>query len=676
MGNRYPRARPLGAAQGRVPLLIHALGLFLGTLGIGAWCLALAVGLGFPLAISLAPRNGPATRVALAFLLGSALLAYAVLCLGLVGGLRPIPMLGLLAALSAPGLHHRRRIAEHLVATVTDLQAAYRRSATPERGLIWLAASLTSLSLVVPFLPVTSADALAYATAVPARFVQDGRMHFYSDSYESTLVLLNETLHTIGYTFHLRPTGIWFEVGAQILLLFAAADAYRALWGDDRRDSAYLFGVALLVMPLVQLMPFMTKAHLIELLAIVVAVTLALEAPAKGCWAGVAACVATAVAAKYIAGLGLVPLLAPSVVLAFWRQRRAPRLIALGSVITLAMLFAAPFYVRNFVWTGNPLFPVSVPGFASPFHLQHHDAWISSVYDVDSGFGRAPKDLFLWWFRASILPIHGWASYVGTFALTFLPLTLFARPRPRRFLDLALGFLTATLVLFFLSAQFERYFLAPIVAMTALGTAGWDAQRDARRAVYWAGVVLLVTLGVLLTLPLKGYGLLVHGPALLSRAGEELVLARTTPWYVDFERIRTLVPPDEPVLCMLRNCQYLANHRREDGFFRLVEASEDAAGRIDPRPVWRGLRDLGVRHVVMRGESRPRAADDEPETTVLEWLARCGGRVVYRNPAARFGTRDPRHTDTGIVVLVELRGVLDGQAESLAGPCRAPIAAW
>jgi hypothetical protein len=306
--------------------------------------------------------------------------------------------------------------------------------------------------------------------------------------------------------------------------------------------------------------------------------------------------------------------------------------------------------------------------------LRHQDAWIANVYDADSGFGRAPRDLLLWWFRASILPIRGSAFYIGTFALSFLPLALVARPRPRRLLDLGLGFLLATLVLFFLSAQFERYYLAPIVAMTALGTAGWDAQRDTRRTVYWAGVALLLSLGALLTLPLKTYGLLVHGPALLSRLGDEEVLARTTPWYEDFRRIRTLVPADQPVLCMLRNCQYLANHRREDVFFRLVERSEDAARGMDPRPVWRGLREQGIRHVVMR-EPEGLATEGQPERTVSGWLARCGGRVIYRNPAARFGTRDPRHAGTGVVVLIELRDALDRQAAGLAGPCRPPIAA-
>lgn len=617
----------------------------------------MAIGLGVALAGRLAPGHGPATRLALAFLVGTALLSYAVLALGLAGGLRPLPVLGLLAALSVPLVRERRRIRAHVAATAADLRAAYAAAPAPERALLVLAGLSTGLGAVVPLLPVTNADALAYATSVPWRFAQDGRMQFYPDSYETAFVLLVETLHTVGYTLGLRPLGPWFEVAAQALLLFAAADCYRALWGDGRRGSAYLFGTALLLMPLVQLLPFMTKAHLVELLAIVVALTLVLEAPARGGWAGAAACVGVAVATKYIAGIGIVALLAPAVVLGLRRLPRPPRARELVGAALVAGLLAAPFYLRNLAWTGSPLFPLTVPGFASPFALRSQAAWLANVYHVDSGYGRAPSDLLLWWPRASILPIRGSASYIGTFALALLPLALVARPRPRRLLDLGLGFLSATLALFVLSAQFERYYLAPLAAMTALAVAGWDAQR-ARASVYWAGVVLLLSPG-LLALTLKGYGLLVHAPALLSRAGEARVLDRTTPWYADYEAIRLRVPATEPILCLLRNCQYLANHRRDDVLHRLVEASEDAGGEADPRLVWRGLRAQGIRHVVTR---EPDAAP-----TVVGWLARCGGRVVYRNPAARFGTRDPRLAGTQVVVLIELVDTLDDRAAECRG---------
>jgi hypothetical protein len=414
----------------------------------------------------------------------------------------------------------------------------------------------------------------------------------------------------------------------------------------------------------------MTKAHLLELLAIVVALTLVLEAPTRGGWAGAAACVGVAVATKYIAGIGVVALLVPAAVLGVRRLPWPPRVGALAAVALVAGLFAAPFYLRNLAWTGSPLFPVSVPGFPSPFQLRHQAAWLADVYYVDSGFGRGPSDLLLWWLRASVLPVRGSASYIGTFALTFLPLALVARPGPRRLLDLVLGFLSATLALFFLSAQFERYYLAALVALTALAVAGWDAQREGRKTVHGAGVVLLLALGLLLALPLKGYGLLVHAPALLSAAGEAWVLERTTPWYADYQAIRARVPAEEPILCLLRNCQHLANHRRDDVFHRLVERSEGASGGIDPLAVWQGLRAEGIRHVVTR--------EPHDATTVVGWLARCGGRVVYRNPAARFGTRDPRLSGTQVLVLIELDAVrpcnLDIPRRAAARARRHPVA--
>jgi hypothetical protein len=448
------------------------LGLLLGTLVVGVWCVGAAVGLGFRLGLRLAPRGGVATQMALGFLLGTALLAYAVLGLGLLDGLRPLPVLGLLVGLSIPAVWAARRIGARLAAMGGDLAAAYRAGGRLDRILIALAGLLTSLSLVVPLLPVTSADALAYATAVTSG-TSCGR---------------------------------------------------------------------------------------------------------------------------------------------------------------------------------DPLFPAGVLGLVSHYQLRHHEAWIASVYNEASGYGRSVSDLVLWWLRASILPIRGSGSYIGTFALTFLPLALLARPRAPRLTAVALGFGAATVALFVLSGQFERYFLAPLAAMTLLAVAGWEAQREARRAVHWTGFALLLVLGLLATLPLKTYGLIVHVPALASREAEERLLGRTTPWYADLRQMRTLVPADQPILCLLRNCQYLVNHRREDVLYRLVEAGQDSGG-IDPRRVRQGLRAEGIRYVAAR-----ELTGEGPDAILLDLLARAGGRVIYRNPAARFGTRDPRRVDTSVVVLIELEG--------------------
>ena len=633
----------------------------------------MAAGLGSAVVEYLVPRAPAATRLALAFLVGAAALSYCTLALGLVGRLRASDLIIVLAVLSVPAVLRRRPLASDCRATARDIGDEWRRADRLVRVLMALAGLVVASSVVMPFLPVTNADALAYATAVPARYAETGRIAFYADSYESAFALLNETLHAIGYALHVRPVGVWFEVAAQALLVGAAADCYRAYWGDERRGAAFLFSAALLAMPLLGLMPFMTKAHLMELLGIIVALTIVLNAPEKGGWTGAAACLGVVAATKYNAALGAVPLLAPAVVAGLWRSRwHGWRVRDLAAAVVACAVVALPFYVRNAAWTGNPVFPMPLPGLVSAFALEHHTAWIHSLYELDSGLGRRPIDLLLWWPRAALDPARGLASYMGIFGLAFLPLA-WLRPRARHVGVVAAGFGLSTVVVFLLGTQFERYFIAAVGAMTLLATAGWDARRPTSRVIRWGGAAVLVATGAGITLPLKAYGLAVHAPSLWSRDGERRVLAATTPWYQDYVRVREEVDRREPILCLLRNCQYLDNSLREDLLFRLAERARTADGAFDPRPVWQGLGRAGVRYVM---SYEPDGLSGDPAPTAVGWLARCAGRIVYRNPAARFGTRDPQRASSSVLVLIEIGDRLTDEGAALTGGCAAPRRVW
>ncbi len=547
----------------------------------GLAVLAIALGLGLPIAARIAPRTTPALQLSLALLVGATLTAHAVLGAGLLGWLRPLPLLAILAILAIPLAVGRRRVWERLGELAADLRSTWRDASRYDRALLLLTLILTAASLPIPLLPVTNADALAYGTAVPARFVLDGRMQFYPDSYESAMVLVVENLHVLGYGLHLRPLGVWLEIAAQLLLLFAVADAYAIFTGTANRVSAYLAAATLMILPLTQAMPFMNKAHLTELLAAVVCFALVLEAPEKGGWLGAAACAGVALALKYSALIGILALVAPAAVLSLVRQPRMLSARDLAGMVLIVAVLALPPYLRNFVWTGNPVFPIRIPFFHSVYELYQHVIWVRSV-TTDAGYGRTLSALALLWPRAATIPVHGITSFMGPFCLVFLPLSLLGSPRPRHLLAAWLGFAAATVTLFLTTGQFERYFLAAIFPMSLLAAGGWLAQRKQHPLAFAMGYLLIMGIGIGLTLPLKAYGLSSQLPALLSRAGEERVLAQSTPYYDDLIHIRKLVPPSEPVLCMLRTCQYLPNSRREDLLFRLAEQNVDALG-VDPR---------------------------------------------------------------------------------------------
>ena len=639
----------------------------------GLTVIGVALGLGVPIAARLAPNTTQAIQLGLALLVGTTLIALVVQLAGLIGWLRPAPLLAAMAILAIPLFVGRSRIAGQLRALVTDARSAYVEGTRTDRALLAIALVLTAMSLVIPLLPVTNADALGYSTAIPARFALDGRIQFYPDSFESAMVLAIEMIHTLGYVLGLRPLGVWIEVAAQALLPFVLADAYAIFTGGAQRPPAYLAAVVVMILPLTQMLPFMTKAHLSELLATVVCFTLVLEAPEKGGWLAVGAAFGAALALKFSALVGIVALVAPAILLGIRRAPRSLRWRDVAGAAAIAAALAAPFYLRNIVWTGNPIFPIPLPGFHSSYHLNEHTVWAGSVR-TDSGYGQGVSDLVRWWFRSAMLPAHGLAHFIGPFLLVFLPVSLAASPRPRHLLAGWLGFACATIALFMTTGQFERYFLSAILPMALLATVGWQSLRNTHALAYALGVLMVAGIGVGLTLPLKAYGLYAQAPALISRAGEQRVLARSTPFYEDFAHVRQLVPAGDPIVCMVRTCQYLPNYRREDAIVRLAEQDVDTSG-IDPRRVWRDLRGQGLRHILL---ATPETISGDPPrpTTLLGWLARCGGRIVYRNPLARRSVRDPRNTATDDLSLLELGDSLAPDAAGLQGRCARGFMSW
>lgn len=645
------------------------LAFLLANVAVGVWVLCIALGLGFPIAVRFAPRGRDAIQLSLAFLLGTTLLADVLMAAGLGGWLTPLPLLAILAILSIPLVVCGRRIWHRLRGLLNSLRSAFLQATLVDRVILIAVIAATALSVVIPLFPVTNADALAYATAMPARFVSDGRMQFYPESFDSsTWVLVVETVHMLGYGLGLRPLGVWLEVAAQFMLLFAIADAYAVFTGNDDRVSAFVAAAVTMSIPLMQMMPFMTKGHLTELLALVVCLTLVLEAPEKGGWLGIAASAAVALAVKYSAVVGLLALVVPGLLLGLRRQPKSLGWRDVLGMLIVGLVVSCPFYVRNLVWTGNPFFPIKIPLFSSPYQLRGYEAVVRSVR-TDSGYGLGLKDLALWWLRASAVPASGLSFYMGPFFLMFLPLAAVVSPRPRHLYAAILGFVSASTVLFFLTGQFERYFLAAIVPMALLAVAGWRGLQRKRRVAFSVGY--LVILGIVgLTLPLKAYGLALQLPALVSSEGVRRVLVQNTPYYDDFLRIREVIPVSEPIVCMIRTCQYLQNYRREEVLTRLVE-QQAGAGRPDPRQVWATLRAQGLRHILV---GAPESVSDNPKgpTTMLGWLARCGGQLVYRNSHARLGVRDPRNVRTSDLVVIRLADSLSVSAARLEDGCAAP----
>jgi hypothetical protein len=200
--------------------------------------------------------------------------------------------------------------------------------------------------------------------------------------------------------------------------------------------------------------------------------------------------------------------LAPAVVILFcharwverrtWRETGGLSLLYLGIVAALA----APWLVRAWVYTGNPVFPVANAWFRSPYFTPAMEAAARAAY-ANEGIGTSWEALLrLPWqvafhpgpFRGTVGPVF----FVGTLAAAAAALV-----RRDRTLGYALLLAGAYFVAWGRTAQEIRYLL-PIVpllaAATAMALVGGRPEAGAaaglRRVAAWAGGIAIVAAGV------------------------------------------------------------------------------------------------------------------------------------------------------------------------------------
>jgi 4-amino-4-deoxy-L-arabinose transferase-like glycosyltransferase len=186
-----------------------------------------------------------------------------------------------------------------------------------------------------------------------------------------------------------------------------------------------------------------------------------------------------AMGTKYT-GVLAVPILL-FVALAFWNQE--PRgqwrkqFAGAGLAAAVALLVAAPFYMRNWILLGSPIYPPP-PLLARIFHVKYlsTDA-IQSLYvyfqNRGRGLGRGFAAYILLPFRLTYHTsnFHG-AGGIGLAGLAFAPFALIAARRDRFLAALALmGFLLTTV--WFLTQQESRFLIHAYALAAIFAVTGW-----------------------------------------------------------------------------------------------------------------------------------------------------------------------------------------------------------
>lgn len=379
-----------------------------------------------------------------------------------------------------------------------------------DRMLLAYLALVSALTLFFALSPPTASDydSLVYHLAVPAQYLRAGRVVALPYDHHSYFPLTLEMLYAAGLAWR----GAIFAKLFHWLMLPIGAALIHAIGRRHLSARAGLLGAALWVsLPVVQ--SEAATAYIDLGLAVfslgAVFCFLNWHQTANPRW--MAACglfCGLCLGSKYLGALVCIWLAVWIIVLSL-REKRSLR--SLGPAVVLALVIGGGWYLRNWLLTGNPVYPFAF----SIFGGKGWTADMAAAYAADQkafGFGHGPLDLLQLPWRLSFSPLNlrpssETATYrfetAGMILSSILGPALLAFGAPLigiRRKPFAVGFALWTIVFLFsfwaLTGQYLRYLL-PAYALGSLAC-GWGVRQylQGGPVLRWAaGLTLIAWLG-------------------------------------------------------------------------------------------------------------------------------------------------------------------------------------
>lgn len=488
--------------------------------------------------------------------LGLGALAYLTLAAGLAGALRPWVLGGLLVALAVVGGKEMVRIMRAFPGACRKV-APWRLPVLPLAVFLLVAFLLTLIGALAPA-GDSDYDSLVYHLTIPKLYLRAGGIHPLPWLTHSNFPFTLEMLYTVGLALHGQTLAKLFHWSCGWLTVLAIFGFARRWW---RGRAGWLGAAIFAAIPLVLWQ--MTTAYVELGLACYAFLTVAalirfLTGRARAGWLWLAAITCgLAMGVKMLGGAVL--LFAISALL--WRLRSAPdRRQAMQATLLftfIALAVAAPWYVKSYLWTGNPVYPFFYEVFGGPWwsaQRAREYAEAQAAFGLGGGllkFLLLPWNLTMqsqWFFDqpAVLRPFNVYLAVLGPLPLALLP-TLALTGRVGGTGRLALWFALVFGALWFLLTQNLRYLLPILPGLAAC--AGLAASRLlSRRGLTASAAVVVLGLGLLSALlPAT----LLAAPAVRVALGMESqadYLNRTSETYRLFTAVEAATPPSARIL--------------------------------------------------------------------------------------------------------------------------------
>lgn len=487
--------------------------------------------------------------------LGLGVLSYLVLAVGLVKLLYPLVLAGLVIVI---GIWSVREFVDLLREFAQGVRDSSRVKLNGSAWLITFAlASMSVIVLLLALAPPSALDwdGLAYHLAVPRIYLQRHAVVYVPFMSHSNFPFLLEMLYTLGLSFG--------SIGAAKLFHFTAyAVSAMAAYSIARRHMSPHIGAlaALLFMsvPVVMWEAGSAYADIGTALYITLAVYALTNWEQNRDKAWLVVC-------GLMSGFALgtkVFAVVPTAALCLWVLLSMRRDSGWGRgfqsallVGGIALLVGSPWYIKSFVYTGNPVYPFLYNIFGGKYWSESAAQAYSGAQSV-FGMGRSIKSLLLLPWNMTMNGVYFFDapdpnnpkafSLLGGVFLALIPLGILSGDRSK--LPAKLGLVCAAyLIAWFFLMQQIRYLIGIVPLLAVLAAWGLDAaNRRWRFARHIANG--FVVFSVLLSL-LTGYALAVGSArAALGLEPASEYLSRTLDAYDAEAYVNEYLPPDAKVV--------------------------------------------------------------------------------------------------------------------------------
>jgi 4-amino-4-deoxy-L-arabinose transferase-like glycosyltransferase len=485
-------------AAGAIGLGAAANALFaLGLLALVGF-IAIAIGLGLIRRLRL-DQLTPLEQILFAFPLGCGVIAYGVLLLGLIGWLRTEMIALVLALLAVLAWREGIALVRGIPIGWRQLRGGWRQANSGYKILIVLVAVLWGMALIQALTPPWDYDGLMYHLTAPQKYLQAGRLMILPDIWQANGPATPDMLYTLGLSFGT-------DTFAKLLHLLFGAWLVISVYALGKRTlggmAGWLAAIMLMGMPIFFAWAGWAYTDMIvavlEFLA-VYAVMMWIADDRSSRWLLLAGLfLGFALGSKYLA-LGTVAIVWLWTMWHAHRQGGQRLIVNTLWLIVPAVLIALPWYARNLIETGNPLYPL---GWGGPgWDKARLDLVMTYLNSFGTGHGLLdyvllPINIFAQ--RAKYTAFWGQIEFLNPLFLLALLYPLLRRPRP---LDGLAAVAAVRCVAWALGSQQMR-FLLPVMPLLALLSSyvlltllqRYRPRRANRYATLSAAILLIVSL--------------------------------------------------------------------------------------------------------------------------------------------------------------------------------------